>query len=106
MRERPFICWKFRIEGGWTVKIRLTVLVTLFAFVCFLGWVGRGWAQKTNTNHPVWEYKVGAISILDNTSLQNQLNQLGEEGWDLVAVENVSYTAPPSIVFYLKRGKE
>lgn len=88
------------------MKTKLAVLTILFTLLCLAGWVGRGWAQKTNPDRKVWEYKVGAVSVLDGSTLQSRLNELGEEGWELVAVENVSYTAPPSVLVYLKRPKD
>jgi hypothetical protein len=93
------------------MKGKLGIYVGLLLFVSLLAWAGYARAQKTNTNNDgkVWEYKVGAATVgglSGFSSVQDQLNQLGAEGWELVAVENISTTAPPSAIYYLKRAKE
>jgi hypothetical protein len=61
-----------------------------------------------------WEYRVlnkGEIAVLAGNSVAAGLNKLGEEGWELVAVEP-GYTAPPgagggtAAQFYFKRPKD
>jgi hypothetical protein len=90
------------------MKNKLGIFVGLLLFVSLLAWAGYASAQKTNTNHErkVWEYKVGAAPINGVPSVEDQLNQLGAEGWELVAVENVSTMTPPAAMYYLKRAKE
>jgi hypothetical protein len=95
-------------KGGWDMKNKLGIYVGLLIFVGLLAWAGHVSAQKTNINNDrkVWEYKVGVAQINGVPSVQDQLNELGAEGWELVAVENISTPAPPSAVYYLKRAKE
>jgi hypothetical protein len=93
------------------MKTKLGIFAGLLIFLSVLVWAGHANAQKTNTNNDgkVWEYKVGAAtvgSLGGFASVQDQLNQLGAEGWELVAVENVGTTTPPSAIYYLKRAKE
>lgn len=90
------------------MKDKLGILVVLLLFLSLLTWAGHARAQKTNTNNgrKVWEYKVGVAPLNGIPPVQDQLNQLGAEGWELVAVENVSTTTPPAAMYYLKRAKE
>ena len=90
------------------MKDKLGILMVFLLFLSLLAWAGRAGAQKTKTNNDrkVWEYTVGAVQVGGIPPIQDQLNQLGAEGWELVAVENVSTTAPPSAIYYLKRAKE
>lgn len=90
------------------MKNKLGIYVGLLIFLSLLAWAGHVSAQKTTTNNDrkVWEYKVGVAQINGVPSVQDQLNELGAEGWELVAVENISTPAPPSAVYYLKRAKE
>jgi len=88
------------------MKSKLGFSAVLLLFLSLLGWAEHARAQKTNNDSKVWEYKVGAASVVGTPSIQDQLNQLGAEGWELVAVENVSTTTPPTAVYYLKRAKE
>ena len=88
------------------MRTRVGFLVVFIALMCLLGWVGRGWSQKSNGSRKVWEYKVGAAALQGTPSVQDQLNQLGAEGWELVSVEGVRTTIPPSAVYYLKRARE
>jgi len=87
------------------VKTRLAGIVVFIVFICLLGWVGRGWAQKASTDRKVWEYKVGTVVLGGTPSVQDRLNELGAEGWELVAVENVTTAYGPSALYYLKRAK-
>jgi hypothetical protein len=90
------------------MKDKLGILGIVLLFLSLLAWAGHANAQKTNTNHDrkVWEYKVGAVPVMGISSVQDQLNQLGAEGWELVAVENVGTLTAPAAVYYLKRAKE
>ena len=89
------------------MKNKLGIYAGLIIVMSLLAWAGHASAQKTNTNNDqkVWEYKVGVAQINGAPSVQDQLNELGAEGWELVAVENISTPAPPSAVYYLKRLK-
>ena len=90
------------------MKGKLGVLGMVLIFLSLLAWAGHANAQKTSTNteKKVWEYKVGAAMVNGTPSVQDELNQLGAEGWELVAVENVGSTTPPAAIYYLKRAKE
>jgi hypothetical protein len=90
------------------MKDKLGILAVILLFLSLFAWLGHARAQKTSTNNgrKVWEYKVGVAPIGGTPPVQDQLNELGAEGWELVAVENVSTTTPPAAIYYLKRAKE
>lgn len=58
---------------GWLLTV---ITITLFGLV---GWSTRG----QGASKPVWEYQVARILV---TQEQERLNELGAQGWELVAV--------------------
>ena len=83
------------------MKGRVGLLVALLALVCLFG--GSVGAQKQSASKIVWEYKVLNYTCADD----KKLNDLGEQGWELVSVETHtrsggSYDCPN---LYFKRMK-
>jgi hypothetical protein len=62
------------------VKNKFLLIITLISLLCLAGWTGH--AAKYSPQPPVWEYKV-----LEANWDEKQLNNLGTEGWELVAVD-------------------
>ena len=46
--------------------------------------------EKLNTGrqYPKWQYKITSIQKVDIRILESKLNEYGEEGWELVAIES------------------
>jgi hypothetical protein len=66
----------------------------LFAMLFLVGWTTFG--QKKNQPKVTWEYK--RVGHATETG-EPELNQLGAQGWELVAVDQ------EGTVFYLKRPR-
>ena len=62
------------------MKNRLYLVLVLAAFVCLAGWT----ARARNVPRQVWEYQ--RVEFDFNVDINYRLNQLGAEGWQLVAV--------------------
>lgn len=67
------------------MKNRTAVLRGLVLFVCVSAWLGYAYAQKTAASGPRWEYMV--FTATPTAPLQDQLNHLGAQGWELVCVQ-------------------
>jgi hypothetical protein len=55
---------------------------------------------------PKWEYKVKTVEGRDNESFEKELNEMGEEGWELggtVSKVNAGNSGPLRLIF--KRAK-
>ena len=86
-------------------KFRIALVIAAIAFVCLVGWNSK--AQRLGTTN--WEYKVVTKWHHPEASSTNiqQLNDMGDEGWDLVTVisedvmrGNLRHT---KLSFYFKR---
>ncbi len=72
------------------------LLITVaIAALCFGGWTGYGQRENPKPKRPTWEYKV------EDGLSQEQLNELGSQGWELVAVSIGNGQAS----IFLKRAK-
>lgn len=75
------------------MKNKITVTLLILACLFVVGWTN----QK-----PSWEYHIeyhGTIS-------EKKLNQLGSEGWDLIATETVIKNGDTNVTaFYFKRAR-
>ncbi|HEX7332230.1 MAG TPA: DUF4177 domain-containing protein [Pyrinomonadaceae bacterium] len=84
------------------MKSKYPWLVVLILLVCFLGLNIRG--QKRDPERTDWEYK----SVFSTSgSLEYVLNDLGAQGWELVAID-VTVTDQlgfKGVKYYLKRPK-
>jgi lipopolysaccharide export system protein LptC len=79
-----------RSKGSWLLFILAVVAL------CLAGWTGNGQKQSTKLQRSIWEYK-----IVQGTADDAQLNQLGSEGWELLAVA----VANDQVSYYFKRAK-
>ena len=89
------------------MKNRLYLVLVLAALMCLAGWSAR--AQYTRTvPRQAWEYKKDEFDI--NYDISSRLNQLGDEGWQLVAITSSCPSNPKTspgckYAVYLKREK-
>ena len=84
-------------------NLRLLLIVVTISLVTFFGWSVMG--QQTPAPKAVWEHTV--VSSSGDNSFR--LNQLGSEGWELVAVRSeenfVGNVRQMEVKYYLKRTK-
>ena len=76
------------------------LILSIIALLCLLGSSRYAAGQRGNSVKQTWEY---TVSLMDNNQQQQakQLNQLGADGWELVAV----VPSNNLVVVYLKRAK-
>ena len=82
-------------------KFYLSLAVGLL--FCLFGWAGHVRAQRSSEQRQTWEYKL-LIPVVAGPSLEAQMNQLGAEGWELVAVKRDNPPHYPLVCFF-KRAK-
>ena len=70
--------------------------IALVAVLVLFTWTGFG--QKKNQRTVTWEYKLTGRA----STGEQELNKLGAQGWELVAVNN---DERDGLTFYLKRAK-
>ena len=75
-------------------NLPLAVIVAL-VLLCAVSW--SSYAQRDKTKQPAWEYKTATPLYTD----ENALNALGAQGWELVAVTDVS----GNMTYFFKRPK-
>jgi len=77
------------------LKTHWTLILIIFIAISLSGWT----RQVNRSPNNVWEYKVVSI---DSPVLEKELNQLGEQGWELILLEqNQQFTNR----YYFKRVK-
>jgi hypothetical protein len=84
------------------MKSKYAWLIAVILMVCFLGLTSRGQEQTSATTG--WEYR----SVFSTSgSLGYVLNDLGGQGWELVAVDvtATNRTGLKGVTYYLKRPK-
>jgi hypothetical protein len=67
------------------MRISLAILVVV-VLVFLTGWTA--YTQKDKPSNPRWEYKAMGLSSLSVD--ENQLNTLGEQGWEFVGLYPVA----------------
>ena len=80
-------------------------MLAVFAFFA-VGAIGLAGDEKVGALWK-WEYRIASkdeLAELGNRNVAAGLNKLGEEGWELVAVESGAAAVP--VQFYLKRLKD
>ena len=75
------------------LKLIWPLAVFIIAALAVCGWTG--YAQKQTSQRTVWEYRIV------NESEKVSLNDLGAQGWELVAVEMTGAQE----VYFFKRAK-
>lgn len=86
----------------------LLVIVALVALFCVVGWGGRA----ANPSWDTWEYKVISTygpSVTNPPPNADKLNEVGEKGWELVAIRSGEFPSVGShqirTDYYFKRPK-
>jgi hypothetical protein len=85
------------MEGAKFMKNRFYISLVAFLLLCLLGWAQYAKAQRSDSMKQTWEYQVIAANP---NQLMSQMNKLGAEGWELVAV-----SGDGPVFAYLKRPK-
>ena len=84
------------------MKTKYPWLLAIIVMLCLLGFNIHG--QKQNSGRTNWEYK----SVFSTSgSLGYVLNDLGAQGWELVAIDvnNSDKNRSKGTMYYLKRAK-
>jgi len=77
----------------------IAILLSL-AVLCLSGWAMQG----RTSSKPVWEYKI--VLIRDDTKAEATLNDLGQQGWELVSHDSQPDSNPArGGEYYFKRTK-
>lgn len=86
-------------------NLRCLLIVVTISLIAALGWSARGQGQ-ISAPKITWEHAIVASSPGDNAA---RLNQLGAEGWELVAVRSeekfLGNVRQTEVTYYLKRAK-
>ena len=85
------------------MKNRFYLLPIVALLLCLVGWTAVARPQRGYQVRQAWEYRLFA-PVAPGPSLQDQMNQLGAVGWELVAVRDDA-TSPYRVVCYFKRPK-
>jgi len=75
--------------------IRLLLTLVVFASLCLVGWTENRQRASASSAKTSWEY------IIRGGLTEQQLNELGAQGWELVAVSQSN----SSFGMYFKRAK-
>jgi len=79
---------------------RFAALVAVVLF-CFIGWSGYAQGQRSYSVKQTWEYRAMTFNGTEAEKAAPQMNQLGADGWELVACG----TTNGWYVCYFKRPK-
>jgi hypothetical protein len=77
------------------------LLIAAVVLSLLFGWTI--YAQKQNSTKVLWEYSV--IFSYNNALLPRMLNELGNQGWELVSVTETPTTDGRTATVYLKRRR-
>jgi hypothetical protein len=83
------------------MNAKTSLLIAAAVLSLLFGWTI--YAQKQNSTKVVWEYSV--IFSYNNAYLPGKLNELGNQGWEIVSVTETATTDGRSATVYLKRAK-
>lgn len=88
------------------MKNRFYLALVVAALLCLAGWTARAQYSTRSVPRQAWEH----TQLQGNSSyvLTSKLNELGQEGWQLVAVSscpNLPQTTVDCKIAYLKREK-
>jgi len=89
------------------MKNKFYLVLALAALLCLAGWTARAQYSTRTVPRQAWEYAYREFNFFVDTST---LNQLGSEGWQLVAVTSIcpsEHSISPGCKYtaYLKREK-
>ena len=85
------------------MKNKFYLLPIVALLLCLAGWAAHASAQRGYQERQAWEYRL-FVPVAPGPSLRDQMNQLGAEGWELVAVRD-DVTSPYRMVCFFKRPK-
>jgi predicted negative regulator of RcsB-dependent stress response len=80
------------------MKTKFALVVGVIVMSTVLGWTVH--AQKQDSQKVSWQYAV--ISFSNSVDAKWKLDELGNEGWELVSVTE---TTNGSVTIYVKRAK-
>jgi hypothetical protein len=84
------------------MKTKVYLSVVVFALLCVVGW--SAYAQRQSAGRAEWEYQSVSIqSAKYYEESDNRLNEMGKQGWELVAV--ISREDRGRIEYVFKRVK-
>ncbi len=81
------------------MKTKSYLVLVLGMVLCLVGWTG--YSQRQSSNRQVWEYKTVSTQETHFAG-DSTFNEMGAQGWELVAAGNNSVGAP---IYIFKRAK-
>ena len=86
------------------MRNKFYLALVLVAVMCFAGWTAHARLQTNTSARQTWEY----LEVELKSPATPKLNQLGDDGWELIDVVAVCVGAPrPTCTYYayVKRAK-
>lgn len=82
---------------------RLLSVLALVVFLSLFGWTIQGQSASKTT----WEYKIVSIQVVDSSKSETILNNVGQQGWELVTYDPHEPSGYPTGAgdYYFKRAK-
>jgi hypothetical protein len=85
------------------MRDKLILIVIAFLLVGMISW--GAYSQKSNVTRPQWEYML--VDYINGEEASRKLNELGAQGWELVAVSDKTFNPgnQTSTELVLKRAR-